>query len=229
MTDQNDEQLHKEEAETTEKAEATVDDTAKKLEEMQAEIERLRKHNETILGEKKAQQEAARKAAQEAAEKSGDVEALKASYEQKFGETKAEYEDRIAGLTGTLEKMTVTRTATELAAELALPGSAKALLPHIQARLKMTMDANGVPEVTVIDTDGKPSALSIADLRKEIESDAAFAPLLAGTKASGGGAAGGKSGGASGGAKTAKDMTPAEKSAFISENGLDAWQKLVGA
>ena len=196
MTDQTNDEQQNDEAGTS--ADADQPDLAARIAELEAERDRLLKHNETILGEKKAQQEAARKAAEEAAEKSGDVEALKASYEQKFGETKAEYEQRINSMTSTLENLTVNQTATELAAELALPGSAKALLPHIRQRLKMSMDANGVPEVTVVDTDGKPSALSIADLRKEIESDAAFAPLLAGTKATGGGAAGGKgAGGAS--------------------------------
>lgn len=185
-----------EETQNTEQEQPEADDKPDMtavVADLQSQIEKLKAKNDEILSEKKRAKEEAEKAAREAAEKSGDVDAIKSSYEKKLGETQAEYEDRINGLTKTLEEMTVTRTATELAAELALPGSAKALLPHIQSRLRMEMK-DGKPVVTVLDTEGRASALSVQDLRKEFEADQAFAPLLAGTKASGGGAAGGGSG-----------------------------------
>jgi hypothetical protein len=51
--------------------------------------------------------------------------------------------------------------------------------------------------VTVVkDSEGKPSALTVDELKKEIMADAAFAPLIVGSKATGGGASGGKGGGA---------------------------------
>ena len=42
----------------------------------------------------------------------------------------------------------------------------------------------------MLDKDGKPSALSVEDLEKEVLSNKAFAPILRGSQASGGNASG---------------------------------------
>jgi hypothetical protein len=155
----------------------------------------------------------------------GDIEALEKSWGDKLAKEKAKDAEEISRRDGWLRELTVNSSAQGLAAELAVEGSSKALLPHIQARLAMEM-RDGRPVAVVLGLDGKPSALTIEDLKNEFINDAAFAPLIVGTKAAGAGSNGGKGGGATSSVDPSK-MTTAEKSAYISKNGLDAWSKLV--
>lgn len=157
---------------------------------------------EKKAAEKKAQEaaDAARKEAEEAARKSGNVEALEKSWQEKYNRREAELSGQLETERNTLQSqiksLTVGRTATDLAAELAIQGSAKALLPHIEKRLGMDI-RDGKPTVVVLDASGNPSAATIDELKAEFTNDAAFAPLIVGSKASGGGAGGaGKGGGA---------------------------------
>ena len=87
--------------------------------------------------------------------------------------------------------LTVNAEARRIAGELAIPGSADVLLPHIKARLKYDSG-----KVTVLDAEGKPSASTPAELAKEIASNKAFAPLIVASLANGGGASGSRGGGA---------------------------------
>ena len=155
---------------------------------------------EELLGESKAAkakareaEESAKKAAEEAARKNGDVEALDKSWQEKLSKREQELLAEREGLAGQIKNLTVGRAATDLAAELAVQGSAKALLPHIQSRLSMDI-RDGKPTVVVLDASGKPSAATLAELKAEFASDPAFAPLIVGTHASGSGAGGAKPG-----------------------------------
>lgn len=157
---------------------------------------------EKKAAEKKAQEaaDAARREAEEAARKSGNVEALEKSWQEKYARREAELSTQLEAERNTLQSqiksLTVGRTATDLAAELAIQGSAKALLPHIEKRLGMDI-RDGKPTVVVLDASGNPSAATLDELKAEFTNDAAFAPLIVGSKASGGGAGGaGKGGGA---------------------------------
>lgn len=157
---------------------------------------------EKKAAEKKAQEaaEAARKEADEAARKSGNVDALEKSWQEKYSRREAELSGQLEternSLQSQIKSLTVGRTATDLAAELAIQGSAKALLPHIEKRLGMDI-RDGKPTVVVLDASGNPSAATLDELKAEFTNDAAFAPLIVGSKASGGGAGGaGKGGGA---------------------------------
>lgn len=85
-----------------------------------------------------------------------------------------------------IRDLTVGRTATDIASALAIPGSAKALLPHIERRLSVEQ-RDGKPVVVVLDPQGKLSAATLDELKVEFANDVAFAPLIAGSKASGGG------------------------------------------
>ena len=80
---------------------------------------------------------------------------------------------------------------------------------------------DGTPIVRVLDANGKPSAMSIEDLEKEISANKAFAPLLVGSNASGAGSIGDKSrGGArSLGRDEFNSKSPADKMAFMKEGG----------
>jgi hypothetical protein len=179
---------------------------------------------EKKLAEKKAREaeEAARLEREEAARKSGNVEELERSWTEKFTRREAELtgtlEQERATLSGQIRDLTVGRTATDIASALAVQGSAKALLPHIERRLSVEQ-RDGKPVVVVLDAQGKLSAATLDELKAEIANDAAFAPLIAGSKASGGGAAG--AGGGGGAAKGNIGGTKTERTAAIASKYPD--------
>lgn len=166
----------------------------------------LKRQRDELLSEKKAAaqrakeaEEAARIAAEEAARKSGDVSALEKSWQEKYAKGIGEKDSELSALRGSLNKMLVDNVAVSLANELAVQGSAAILIPHIKARLDVDT-SGGEPKTIVLGADGKRSALTIDELKAEIAANQAFAPVLAGSKATGGGASGTGAGG--GAAKT---------------------------
>ncbi|MDD1131157.1 hypothetical protein [Pseudomonas shahriarae] len=182
-----------------------------------------------LLGEKKAAEKArkdaeeqARLEREEAARKSGNVEELEKSWSEKFNRREAELNGLLEQERGTLSTqirdLTVGRTATDIASALAIPGSAKALLPHIERRLSVEQ-RDGKPVVVVLDQQGKLSAATLDELKAEFANDTAFAPLIAGSKASGGGAAG--AGGGGGAAKGKIGGTKEERTAAIASRFPD--------
>ncbi|MBV4477782.1 hypothetical protein [Pseudomonas botevensis] len=179
---------------------------------------------EKKLAEKKAREaeEAARLEREEAARKSGNVEELERSWTEKFNRREAELngmlEQERGTLSGQIRDLTVGRTATDIASALAVQGSVKALLPHIERRLSVEQ-RDGKPVVVVLDAQGKLSAATLDELKAEIANDAAFAPLIAGSKASGVGAAG--AGGGGGAAKGNIGGTKTERTAAIASKYPD--------
>lgn len=169
--------------------------TARKAAEARAKV---------LEDEKKASDEAARKAKEEAALKAGDVETIRKSGDERVAaketEWKTKYDADIGSLSSDVTRLLIDNVATTLASQIALEGSAPVLIPHIASRL--AVEVRDGQRVTVVKgADGKPSALTIDDLRKEIVGNKAFAPLLVASKASGGGAGGGGKGGGAAGAK----------------------------
>lgn len=161
---------------------------------LKAKVDELLREKKDAAQKAKEAEEAAQKAAEEAARKSGDTEALEKSWQEKFAKREQELLDQLNGRDTAITTMTVDNVAVKLASELAVPGSADLLLPHIKARL--AAEQRDGQFVTVIrDKDGKPSAASIDDLKTEFASNPAFAPVIVGSKASGGGANGGETGG----------------------------------
>jgi hypothetical protein len=157
----------------------------------------LKNKVDELLREKKAASQKAREAAEEAdaarleaAKKGNDTEALDKSWQEKFNAREVELKKELESLSGTLVKLTSGQTATKIAAEIAVQGSADVLLPHLERRLK-TEFRDGSPVTVVLDKDGKPSAMSIDELKAEFQNSAAFAPLIVGTKANGAGRTGG--------------------------------------
>lgn len=178
---------------------------------LKAKIDELLSEKKTEAEKRKQAEENARKAAEEAARKNGDVEALENSWREKLTKREQELLSERESLASQIKELTVGRAATDLAAELAVQGSAKALLPHLQARLSMDI-RDGKPTVVVLDANGKPSAATLEELKAEFVNDPAFAPLIVGSKASGSGASGAKPGG--GAAKKFDEYTGAELSAI---------------
>jgi hypothetical protein len=168
---------------------------------------------------KKEAEDLAQAEREEAARKSGDVEGLERSWSEKYNKLQSELggqlEQERNSLQGQIRDLTVGRTATDIASSLAIPGSAEALLPHIERRLSVEQ-RDGRPVVVVLDKQGKLSASTLDELKAEFANNAAFAPLIAGSKASGGGASGaGNGGGAAkgniGGTKTERTAAIASK------------------
>jgi hypothetical protein len=157
---------------------------------------------EELLAEKKAEakkrqeaEEAAKRAAEEHARKTGDVDALQKSWEEKYTKALTDKEQTLASLQAQIQKLTVGATAASIAGELAVQGSAGVLERLIAPRLSMEI-RDGKPAVVVLDHEGRPTALTVAEYRTEVMNDPALAPLIAGSRATGGGAGGSKSGGA---------------------------------
>jgi hypothetical protein len=165
----------------------------------------------------------------ELAKKSGDVDSLNKSWQEKFDAAQAakdfEYKPALASMEADLTREMVDRHATSLAASIALPGSEDVLFPHIQRRLRIET-RDGKRTTVVVDKEGKASAMTIEDLKKEFMADMRFAPLLVGSRASGGGSGGGKGGGATPGNKPRSKMSTREKSDYISEHGRQEYEKL---
>jgi hypothetical protein len=198
------------------------------------DVSGLKAQVQTLLDEKKSEQrkrqeaeDAARLEREEAARKSGNVEELEKSWSEKYSRREAELNGMLEQERGTLgnqiRDLTVGRTATDIASALAIPGSAEALLPHIERRLSVEQ-RDGKPVVVVLDKQGKLSASSLDELKAEFANNTAFAPLIAGSKASGGGAGGAGNGG--GAALKRSEMTSVAKREFITKNGQDAYLKL---
>ncbi|WP_332847551.1 hypothetical protein [Pseudomonas lactucae] len=195
----------------------------------QEDVSGLKSKVQELLDEKKTADKArkdaedqARLEREENARKSGNVEELEKSWSEKFNRREAELNGLLEQERGTLSTqirdLTVGRTATDIASALAIPGSAKALLPHIERRLSVEQ-RDGKPVVVVLDQQGKLSAATLDELKAEFANDTAFAPLIAGSKASGGGAAG--AGGGGGAAKGKIGGTKEERQAAIASRFPD--------
>ena len=164
----------------------------------------LKNKVEELLAEKKAASKKAKEAAEEAeiarleaAKKGNDTEALDKSWQEKYSTREKELNEELAKMSSTIVNLTSGQTALKIAQEIAVQGSSDVLLPHLQMRLKADF-RDGQPVTVVLDKDGKPSAMTIDELKAEFQNSVAFAPLIVGTKANGAGRTGGnETGGAS--------------------------------
>ncbi|WP_447650999.1 hypothetical protein [Pseudomonas abietaniphila] len=162
----------------------------------------LRNKVDELLREKKeekakreAAEESARLAAEEAARKNGDTEALERSWNEKHTKALGEKETALSAAHAQIHALTVGATAARLAGELAVQGSSAVLQQIIEPRLSMEI-REGKPIVVVLDAERRPSALTVEEFKEQLFNDAALAPLIAASRATGGGAGGGKGGGA---------------------------------
>ena len=158
----------------------------------------LKQKNAELLAEKakwkEKQEEAAEKQKQEIADAveaalkkakdGGDIEALEASWKEKYDTKVTEMQGTIDGLTSNVSELTSGSEATKLVNAIGVKGSMEVLLPHVQKRLRTDI-VDGVPKVVVLGTDGKPSATTLEELTDEFKNNEAFAPLIVGTKGNG--------------------------------------------
>lgn len=179
---------------------------------VQEEIERLRKHNETLLAEKKAETEKRRaeqaekdKQAEELARKKGDFETLESQYKEK-----------IAGLEKQLADQTAERNADLIKSQSAKIASQLSSNPYNQEILQMLIEKRLTVEnesVKVTDGNGNLTISSLDELVADFKNGGKFDSLIDGTKASGTGATGQN-------AKQAQDYTEAERVALAQSNPI---------
>lgn len=142
------------------------------------------------------------------AEGNKDITKLKEIFTTEREQLRTELTGRISVREAQLIKLLVDGTAESMARELAGDNWAL-MLPHVKARLSAEF---GDDEATlnVLGEDGKPSTLSVKDLKAELLKSEVFAPILKGVDSSGGGAARNGGGGAPGNKKP-EDYTAAER------------------
>lgn len=189
---------------------------------LKAKVEELLGESKAAKAKAKEAEEAKQKAADEAAHKAGDVDALTASWQKKWDDREAEFKAERDGLTGSLTSLTSGAAATGIANKLAVDAeAAENIADYLKGRLRTEFEG-GAAKTVVLGQDGKPSALTVEELEKEVAAMPRFSRIIAGTKATGGGAAH-----ANGGAVNIKTvsrpdfeaMPQAGRAAFIKEGG----------
>lgn len=198
-------------APVTDTTEQTI--TPEQYQALQDEVEKLRKHSETLLAEKKAEQQKQREAqaekdalAQEQARKKGDFETLEKQYQDKIAKLEAEIVERDKQRDSDLVKSEALKLASSLSDN-----------EHNQAILQMLIEKRLAAEngqVKVVDDLGNATIATIADLKNEISTSGKFDSLITGTKASGVGA----TGQGTQGTKQASDYTESERIELATTN-----------
>ena len=185
----------------------------------------LKTSRDALLAEKKEQQRLAqeaeaerqrieREALEEAARQKGDWQALEDSYKAKLAERETEFANQADALRKQVYKLTVGEQAIKLAAEISKPHTQQIMSRFIEERL--TLDENN--NVRVLDLQGKPSAMTIEDLKAEFKANSMFQDIVVINNSSGSGASGGGLGGWA--AKNPKDMTTQERADWATRDPI---------
>ena len=170
---------------------------------LQAELAALKGHHEKLLGETKAakakakeEAEAARVAAEEAARKSGDVSALDKSWQEKYAKAEAEYSAKLTAAQQQLQTVLVDNVAQKAAMDIAVDAEcAELLADKLRGSLGLA-EVDGKMQTVVFDADGKRSALTVDELKKQLI--AKYPRLVKGNPAGGAGGLPQPAGGAGG-------------------------------
>lgn len=139
----------------------------------------------------------------------GNLTALETSWREKLTRAEADGKTALEAARKQITRILVDERALALAADIST-------VPALMARNlkdRLSVDFEGdVPTLRVLDTSGKPTALSVDDLVKEFTGSKEYAPIIIASKASGGGAAGaGGAGGGAAGSKKFADLSEVER------------------
>lgn len=180
-----------------------------KAEELLGETKRereLRKAAEDRLAALEAERQ---QALEDNARAKGDVDSLTKSHEERIAKINEQSGSEISALRKQIYELTVGQTASSISNELAIKGSAIAILPHVQSRLSLDTDNEGNQKLWVLDANGKKTDMTIEELKQEFRANEAFKPLIAANGASGSGANGANGG--AGQITKATDMSEADR------------------
>lgn len=185
-----------------------------KKERMKAEKER----NEALDELKTLREEI--EAAKEKPGKKKEVEELEESYKKKLAKTEKDLTDKFNAVNAEYDAHLIDSETNRLATEISTAPTL--LAPHIKNRLKVEV-VDGKRVVRVLDGEGKVSAATLDEYKKEISGQKEYAAVIIGSKAAGSGAAGAKGGGGAGPVKTVSraevfKMSPAQRGEFFKAN-----------
>lgn len=189
-----------------------------------AERARREKAEKDLQDLKDAAAEKARKEAEDKAKADGDVAALEKSWKEKRDADVAAEAAKAASATRALRSLLVDNSAKKIAEEISTVP--ELLVDKIKSRMAVEVH-DEIPVLRILSADGKPSALSLDDLKKEFLDNPAYKAVIKGSNASGGGAGGGGQGGGAG-QKKLSEMTATEEAKFANENP-DEYARLVGS
>lgn len=147
------------------------------------------------------------------AEDSKDIDALNASWQKKLDKAVADKDAVIAAREGSLRELLVTNQAQALANEIST--APHLLIPFIEKRLQADFSGDGKAATRVLDKDGKLSALSLDDLKKDLLADKSYSTILKASSAGGGGAS-----------KTAGEGGAFDLKAYKNADGTTNWSKV---
>ncbi len=155
----------------------------------------------------------------------GDLEAIENSYKEKIASGETQAKEREKKLTNRLEKATRRSHAMEIARSLS--DSPALMLPYVEKRLGLEFTEDDEAIIRVKGADGKPSALTIEDLKKELVANPDLRAIIRGSAGTGGqnGSQGAGSGSGAAGKKL-KDLSEAERVALYRSNP-DEFKRLV--
>lgn len=118
------------------------------------------------------------------ARKRGDIETLEKSWNKKHEDTKTNYEERISKKDAFIKNSLVDSVAKDIAHKIST--SPALIMPHIKSRLMADLDGDA-PSTKVLDANGQPSAMTVAELEQEFVANKDFSAIIIGSKASGSG------------------------------------------
>lgn len=183
---------------------------------------------ESALGEAMQKLEALEKAGGKG---SDEYQAQLAQVQEKFGLKIKDLETKLEGKGQKIDTLVRRNAAVE--AITAAKGNVKLLLPHVLERTRTVEDGDNVT-AQVVDEKGNPriadtlgTPMTLAGLVEEMKKSDEFAPAFEGTGVAGAGTEGGGNVAGAGSVTKRSDLkTDAEKAAFITKHGLEAFQAL---
>lgn len=118
------------------------------------------------------------------AKKKGDIEKLEKSWQGKVDAVTKEKDATILKQSEFIKTTLLDSAAKDVAS---IATSPTILMPHVKSRLTVDLDGD-VPTIRVLGKDGKPSAASLDELKKEFVANKEFSTIIVASKASGGAA-----------------------------------------
>lgn len=146
--------------------------------------------------------------------KEGKADEIIADYEKRLGETKKQFEDRIAKMTDAAKRDKRASIVAELSSELATESGKKAFARLVESRIDYDPE-NG--KTIFLNEDGSASSLDLAGFKADIIKSEIFSPVIKATVNTGGIASGNK-----------QDKGSARKTITRAEfEGMDANQRSI--